>query len=698
MTPKWYLQRLASMGPMEIIQRTEDAARRRLWRSRPPAPPARSTVPAGFVSGPSDLTGTVTGQAAAALVAEADGLLAGRWTMFGRERTDMTAELDYFVDFVGGTRAPDDRYSLTIDHRDEGAVGNIKFVWEPARHHHLTILAAAYSLTGDDRYAERVEAELGHYWATNPFLTGIHWTSGIELGIRLISWTWTRRLLDGWEGASALFEDNPVFVDQLGRHHQWLSALGSHGSSANNHVIAEAAGQFVAATAFPLFRDSGAWQAAAAEELAEQLAAQTFPEGLNRELASDYHGLVLELGLVALVEATLVDHPVASRLVEPIGRAVDALYAVVDIAGQPHRQGDSDDANGWLLDPTGYDRWSALLRTGALVVEPASWWVEPWHHPTEPGSDVRSAVIERCLAGRHDRFEPIGRRVDRPGLFPNAGLSLLRADAEPDVGHDELWVMFDHGPLGFLATAAHGHADALAVEVRCGGVEIVADPGTYCYHGEPEWRDHFRSTRAHATVTLADRNQSEIAGPFLWRAKAEASLVASAGLDGPASMDDGSVMAEAVHDGYEDLGLIHRRRVVLDRAERTLTLVDTIDEAGNAGGRGDGEDRHDRSSAVEVALPLGPGVEVTLEEGAGTAWLRWDRPGGECAGQASVTLDPGLSWSVVQGVESPPAGWYSARFGTKVPAPVLLGRSPTAGPGVDYTTIIGFLPQPPGGS
>jgi len=697
MTPKWYLQRLASMGPMEILQRTEDAARRRLWRSRPPEPPTRSTVPAGVVSGPSDLTGTVTAEAAAALVAEADGLLAGRWTMFGRERTDMTAELDYFLDFVGGTRAPDDRYSLGIDHRDEAVVGNIKFVWEPARHHHLTILAAAYSLTGDDRYAERVGAELRHYWATNPFLTGIHWTSGIELGIRLISWTWTRRLLDGWDGAPALFEDNPVFVDQLGRHHQWLSALGSHGSSANNHVIAEAAGQFVAATAFPLFRDSGAWQAAAAEELAEQLVAQTFPEGLNRELASDYHGLVLELGLVALVEATLVDHPVGQRLIEPIGRAIDALNAVADAAGQPHRQGDSDDAHGWLLDPTDYDRWSALLRTGALIVEPASWWVEPSPRSGDPGSDVRSAVIERCLAGHHHRSEPVGRRAERPGLFPNAGLSLLRADAEPEAGHDELWAMFDHGKLGFLATAAHGHADALAVEVRCGGVEIVADPGTYCYHGEPEWRDHFRSTRAHATVTVDQRNQSEIAGPFLWRAKAEASLVANAGLDGSASIDAGSAMAEATHDGYEDLGVIHRRRVVLDRSERTLTVVDAIDPV-EVDTDDDGGDRANRSSVVDVVFPLGPGVQVTLDEGAETAWLRWDRPGGEGAGRASVTLDPGLSWSVVEGVESPPAGWYSARFGTKVPAPVLLGRSPTAGPGVEYTTIIGFLPQPPGGS
>ena len=49
--------------------------------------------------------------------------------------------------------------------------------------------------------------------------------------------------------------------------------------------------------------------------------------------------------------------------------------------------------------------------------------------------------------------------------------------------------------LALLMLAAyHGHADALSVEVRHEGVDILADPGTYCYHGEPEWRRWFRST------------------------------------------------------------------------------------------------------------------------------------------------------------------------------------------------------------
>ena len=690
MDATWYLQRLASMSPTEVVHRTEDAARRRLWRSRPPAPPTLRDRPEVRIT-PIDPRQTVTAAARRRLLVAADDLLAGRWSQFGRPRTDMTADLDYFADTVNGVRAPDDAFSLGIDHRDEAAVGNIKFVWEPARHQHLTVLAVAYALSGDDRYAERIDAELRHYWRTNPFLRGIHWTSGIELGIRLISWTWIRRLLDGWSGAASLFEDNPTFVEQLGRHQQWLASLGSHGSSANNHVIAEAAGQFVASSVFPLFRESGAWQAEGADELARELAAQTFPEGLNRELASDYHGLVLELGLVAWIEAVLIDHPGRHALLDPLARAFDALHAVVDVSGQPHRQGDSDDANGWLLDPVAYDRWVSLLSTAALVVEPAPWWNRTGGPDPEATDDVRTGVVAACLDGRHEPGRPDGRSITRPALFPNAGLSLLLAEGDPAAGLDELWCVFDHGPHGFLSTAAHAHADALSVEVRSGGVEIVADPGTYCYHGEREWRDHFRSTAAHATLTVDDRDQSDVAGPFLWTRKAEATLEGHEGLASLAPDSPPVAVSAASHDGYGPLGLTHHRRVTLRRGRRELVIADRLEAAG---------DGPARPLPVQLTLPLGPDVDVELSDGDGggapVAALRWKRRGGEGVGRASVTLDAGLSWGVLRGSESQRAGWYSAHFGTKVPAAVLVGRSPAAGPGAAYTTVITFLPHSPG--
>ena len=231
--------------------------------------------------------------------------------MLGAPRTD-SADPDWFRDPVTGRRAPDGRLAFRIHHRDEAETGNIKQIWEMSRHHHLTVLAAAWWLTQDERYAEAAARQLRSWWSANPFLTGVHWTSGIEAGIRLISWTWIRRLLDEWPKVGDLFEHNDDAVRQIAWHQEFLAAFPSRGSSANNHVVAEAAGRLVAACAFPWYARTDQWRRSAAALLERELAANTFDDGLNRELATDYHRFVLELGLVAAVEAD-ADGPSAVR-------------------------------------------------------------------------------------------------------------------------------------------------------------------------------------------------------------------------------------------------------------------------------------------------------------------------------------------------------------------------------------------------
>ncbi len=103
-----------------------------------------------------------------------------------------------------------------------------------------------------------------------------------------------------------------------------------------------------------------------------------------------------------------------------------------------------------------------------------------------------------------------GQRAAADGPVPADGQAAAGGPAP------EIWCRCDGGPHGYLSIAAHAHADALSVEVRYGGVDILADPGTYCYHGEPEWRSYFRSTIAHNTVELDGQNQSGDGGPFLW--------------------------------------------------------------------------------------------------------------------------------------------------------------------------------------
>ncbi|MFE2941783.1 alginate lyase family protein [Streptomyces sp. NPDC059255] len=639
------------MGPREVAGRAGDAARRRRWRSAPPECPevtgARFTavLPAGAIA-------AVPPDAAKRLVADADRLMAGHGGYFGVDRDDL-ADPDWSYDPRTGRRAPWD-HAFDVPYRDEDVVGDIKQIWELSRHQYLTVLAAAYALTGDERYAERVAAHLRSWWAANAPLRGVHWTSGIELGIRLLSWVWIRRLLDGWPGAAGLFEGNPVALRQIWHHQRWLAAFPSRGSSANNHVIAEAAGQTAAACAFGWFPASARWRADALRSLERQLRSNTFGSGLNRELATEYHGLVLELGLAAVAEADGAGVPVPASVREVLLRMTDALAAVVDGHLRPPRQGDADDGHGLVVDGADTDRWASLLATGDAAFGRLAWW------PAVTGTDVRTpllAALIRPYAG-NGTAPAVARPDRRPAHFADAGMTILRGPAE-------IWCRCDGGPHGFLSIAAHAHADALSVEVRHDGVDVLADPGTFCYHGQPEWRRYFRSTLGHNTLRLDGADQSVSGGPFLWTRGARSRVLVA---DPSGKSGGGTARWCAEHDGYRRS--VHRRRVELTAASRELRVVDEV--------RGP-------RRAAQLAFHLGPAIAAELAGNRAT--LTWTRDGED----RSAVLDlPGeLSWRAHRGESDPPLGWYSAGFGRKEPATTLVGTGFTGG-AQGFTTVLRF--------
>jgi hypothetical protein len=586
------------------------------------------------------------------VVAAADRLLAGEWEVLGVVRTDLLLP-DWFRDPVTGHRSPSDRYAFRINHRSEEQTGNVKQVWEISRLQHLTVAAMAWFLTHDQSYACLVADQLRSWWRENPFLSGIHWTSGIEIGIRLISLSWIRRLLDEWPQVADLFERDELAVQQIRWHQQYLAAFRSRGSSANNHVIAEAAGQLAASCAFPWFSESERWRRKSARLLERELARNTFPSGIGRELASGYQCFIAELGLVAAVEAEACGCPLSAATWQRLSAMVDSGAALLDEHRRPPRQGDEDEGRALLLDAPRPNRWPSLLALGEEVFGRLDWWP-----PTT--ADASSSVIGALV---HEKRDGAGRPAQRPWHFADAGITLLRTSEGQE---PEIWCRCDGGPHGFLSIAAHAHADALSVEVRYGGVDILADPGTYCYHGEPSWRSYFRSTIAHNTVELDGQSQSSEGGPFLWLRHANAREIDVADLGDIAEWT-------AEHDGYLSLDppARHRRSVQLDRASRSVAIVDEID-----GGSYD----------IRLAFHLGPGVQAELD--GACAVLRW--PSASTPGSARLELPCGLRWTMHEAETDPILGWYSPGLGRRMAAITLLGEGRSV-PDMPQVTRMEFL-------
>ena len=462
--------------------------------------------------------------------------------------------------------------------------------------------------------------------------------------MRLVAWAWIRRLLDAWPPVRDLFEHNETAVRQIFWHQQYLAGFRSSGTSANNHVIAEAAGRLVAACAFPWFDESEQWRASAVKLFEREFVKNTFASGVNRELATDYHGFVAELAYVAALEADSFGVALADRTWRVLCAVTDAAAALPDSTGRPPRQGDGDEGVALRFDAPDSSAacWSPILALGETAFGAAEWWPT-----TRPG--VFSTLVGALC---RERRSMAGRPATKPSQFSDAGITILRTGAD----QPEIWCRCDAGPHGFLAIAAHAHADALSIEVRHDGVDVLADPGTYCYHGEPEWRSYFRSTSAHNTLLLAGRDQSRSGGPFLWVRPANARLVA-------VDSDDGAPLSWcAEHDGYEGLDppALHRRTVRLEPAARRLDVDDHIETTGD--------------HALVLHFHLGPTVVAVLD--GASARLEWpSRDTAQRAPRRATLRLPGeLRWSMHRGELDPVRGWYSPAFGVKTPSITLVGQ------------------------
>lgn len=509
------------MSPQEILHRTRFHFKRSRWRRLvetgwTPAAHPSDVESVSFWPPPLDPSEPEWTD----LMQEAEGYLQHRWYFFGLQNVQ-EVEIDWHRDPSTGIVAPSTRFGFDIDHRNEDLVGNIKMTWEKSRHHHLTVLAAAYHHSKDERFAREVTSQIADWIQHNPFLLGVHWTHPLEQAIRLIAWVWCERLLRGSEAYDALFVKNQGFWDSVFQHQWFIEQTYSRGSSANNHLIGEMAGLYVAASAWPQFDASERWRHLAKGFLEREIQRQTFPSGLNREQAFSYHLFTTEFFLLSMAEAKQYDDAFSEDFIDRLVAMVNVLSQVTDCGGNLPRYGDGDEGRAI--------QWQAL---GA----PRDLWLRTF------GNDLLASELTERPA------EPTGST-----LVKGAGLCVMRSTT---AAGKEVFLLADAGPHGFLSIAAHAHADALSFVLSVEGIPILIDPGTYVYHTDEHWRDYFRSTHAHNTVIIDGEDQSAVGGAFLWTRQAKTRIHEFS------CTRDGAVL-EASHNGFSGAGVECKRRITL---------------------------------------------------------------------------------------------------------------------------------------
>ena len=553
------------------------------------------------------------------LRAVAARLLAGRFDLLGYRDLSFGDPIDWQLDPVSGRHAPLLHWSR-IDPLDAGSVGDVKVTWELGRHQWLVTLAQTYALDRDERIAECALARLDDWLARNPVGYGIHWTSSLECALRVVSWTWAVGLLTSSPALSP--ERWARIVRGVAAHADHVEHYLSTYFSPNTHLTGEALGLLYAGTVLDGLSAAPRWRRLGADILARELGRQV-ADGVHFEQSTCYQRYTADIYLHAYLLTR--DHAIG----EAVQRMVDALLWLRRPDGRVPPIGDDD---GGVLLPLSAripGDASALFSTAAVVFGRGDYaWA---------ARQLAPDTVWQLGAGAAGAFAVLPAAP--PAASPSrqvGGWAVVR-DSWADDAHQ---LVLDVGPLGCPISSGHGHADLLGLQLSCFGEPLLVDPGTFGYTAGA-WRDAFRTSLCHTTLSIDGRSQAEPDGPFAWRQRPAAHLAHWVSRPGFEQIG-------GVHTAY---GVVHRRTVTF--AHGRSVVVDRVEGEG--------------SHRIELRFQLAPGARVAQRGG----WVRTTGAGGHGLDLRTFAPIP-FAARVHEGELAPPLGWCSPDYGQRVPAPLVV--------------------------
>lgn len=566
------------------------------------------------------------------IISKADMICDNRMDLFALKDYNFGGKINYHMDYASGKSTPKDVLGKKINYRDAEKYGDIKYIWEINRHLYLPVLAQAYNITNNKKYISKIEYFLKEWFDQNPFMYGVNWESSLELGIRLINWTITWNIVN--EQVSNSIRD--MWLKSVYQHCWFVNRNLSAYSSANNHLIGEVAGLFIASIAMPQFKPSKKWNQKAYQILLRECNKQNYLDGVNKEQATSYQQFVLDFLIMAGLYGEKNGVHFGKDYWSIIEKMLEYVCSIMNVSGRVPQIGDEDD--GYVIDSLTKDhnQYKSLLNTGSVFFKRDIFKRDNFDEDNKT-KFLLSIYCEPLNYAFNEKKNYI------PTEFSYGGYYVL---GNKFGTKEEQKLIFDCGPLGYLSIAAHGHADSLSFDFSAGGHPIFIDPGTYAYHANKRWRNYFRGTLAHNTIRVDGLDQSVICGNFMWSKSAKSQLISS----------DPGKSVKATHYGYKRLkdGVQHIREINFNPSENRWDILDEIITNG--------------PHEIEISYILHPDCACEFIN-KNEVLITFK------AGKCILELDKSFGIEIVKGNEQTPDGWYSKSYDIKVPTSKILGKA-----------------------
>lgn len=522
-----------------------------------------------------------------------------------------------------------------------------EWIWSLNRHNYWVILARAYAMTGDEKYAREFVSQLKSFTKAcpvEPFLyteeKDMKWPNHawrtIEAGLRMYA---------SWLPCMVHFKDSPswdeegwlCFLNGVHDHAEFLCTHYTNHLHSGNWLTMECSGLFQVGVMFPEFKQAREWMMLGYRRVTHEVRYQFDHEGVHSERTPIYHLTAAGAFLQAYRIAVLNSLPVPPYMLPILEKTAEYLMKLVK----------PDFTIPMISDA---DRNSLLCRRADEAVYEG---MNLTQDPTDLNEIRAFFRVMSELTGREDfKYFCTGREEGSPPAekcfsMPDQGFHVMRTGW----GSKDSYFMLMGIQLERGERSGHAHLDAGHLELNIAGEDILIDTGRFIYGNNDwkHWRAYFQSAGAHNTVQVDKHIAGTVPDSPAWLRRSDRTLChrfeSTPGYD----------IVEISHNGFAFMEdpVFHFRRVLYVKPD--LWLVDDILTGVGA---------HE----FKLSYNFAPGNLKADPERNG-AYI-FDSVNTKVHIIPLLTAD--LGSRVLVGSTEPMGGWVSYGYGKKMPAPQLI--------------------------
>lgn len=379
--------------------------------------------------------------------------------------------------------------------------------WQLHRHKWFSPMGYAYRVSGDEKYAKEWAFQYMDWIRKNPLVQidqeeyELVSSGEVKGAAENVRFAWrplevSHRLQDQCFQFQ-LFIDSPYFTPEfltefLVNYHRHADHILHNYSEKGNHLLFEAQRMIYAGTFFPEFKEASVWRQSGVDILNREIKVQVYDDGGQFELDPHYHLATIEIFIKALSMADLngfrSDFP--QSYIDTVEKMI-VFYANICFPDYTNPLFSDAKLTGKDAMLSHYAKWTKIFPENRFI---------------------RYLATEGAEGGLPDYLSK---------GFLTSGFFVFRNGW----GMDALQMVVKAGPKGEW----HCQPDNGTFEMWYNGRSLFQDSGSYVYAGDAEvmqWRNWFRATAHHNTLTLNDENlETTESETLLWQPEGDVQIL-----------------------------------------------------------------------------------------------------------------------------------------------------------------------------